>query len=362
MSDPSYVAGAMTMAHSLKKMGTRYQVWCMVDASIPQDARALLAKVFTHVIEVPIIEHDSVPLKSEILQVRRGSWNNKSYTKWNVFNPEIFTVDGKIHNIETVMFVDADIVFLRNPDFLFDMETPAAMFANAWVKPYGNGPSVFGYLEHGKKVRKESLNKALGNSHLCDAGLVLLRPTGYLWQTFWDILHGRTVYGNPDCKGTPDEQILVETMIKVGATFHAIHQKYNWPVGKPQLIIRNEIPDVYHFRGPKPWQNPEKIADDDERLKAKGYRKLGYYSAWEINAREVLELYGTDYRKYVDESPMILDELMAHSANIHIGKPPNEDINDAEINEPINAVKSVGAIKATDTSVQNIAPSTRVIV
>lgn len=316
MLDPSYIAGAMTMAHSLRRMGTKYQIWCMVDASISGGARELLAREFNHIIEVPIIEHASVAIKSEILQVRRGTWNDKSYTKWNIFNPATFLVNGEIYNIEAVMFVDADVIFCKNCDFLLEMQTPAAMFANAWVRPYGTGRSIFGYLEHGQRVRNELLQWALNDSHLCNAGMVLLRPTGYLWQTFRNLLHANDIYGHPECRATPDEQILVESMMGVGTAFRAIHQRYNWLVGKPQLFLHNDIPDVYHFQGPKPWQNPEKISDPDENLKARGYRKLGYFSIWEINAREVLELYGDAYGKYISESPMMLSQ----SSGIHVGK------------------------------------------
>jgi len=347
MNDTRYVAGAVVLAESLRKVRTEYLLYCMVDKSIPQKDRDMLARIYDYVVEVPIIEHDVVPYKSEVLNKRHGGWIRKAFTKWNAFDPQTF----RPHKVTKVLFVDSDMIFLENCDeAIFSLPAPAAMFASKWIEPYKSqdftkrGP--FGYLNHGDHVRSDNLRYGLQRGHLGDAGMVLLRPNKTLWNKFNEILFSEPVYGeNRTTKAGPDEQILIETLLALNAKFYAIHQIYNWPVGKNEILMNSEMPKVIHYQGPKPWVHPNDIEDVDERNKAIYNVKTGLCSSWTLFAKSFLQQH-PDFLPYIERSPLINGE--------EIEELPHDIPMSVEKNNQVEQINQVEKISPVDIQVEKI--------
>jgi alpha-N-acetylglucosamine transferase len=76
-----------------------------------------------------------------------GSWIHNSFTKWNIFNPKHFP------EIDKVILVDADMMFLQNCDELFELPAPALTFSSPWAKPYMTTKfgayNPYGEMKHG---------------------------------------------------------------------------------------------------------------------------------------------------------------------------------------------------------------------
>lgn len=311
MCGDEYIAGAMVMARSLRQYETSYPVFLMVDGTQSHEMMELVRSsgLFHCIKVVPIIQHKSIRYAKPHIAGRYEHWVDSSYTKWNCFIPGIFSpfIVGKI------MFVDADVLFLNNCDHLFELPAPAARFASPWTRPYGPGWSPYGVLTHGHPIFNESIFRALikperRSSSVCDGGMVLITPTNKLYKEFREILkrHEGKVYGNNTCKNGPDEQILVETIYNIGATFTNIHQVFNWMVGDfnflndweteaitrkskfPKPLVDDKgmfIPMVWHYHGPKPWHLSKigtaetESQKRDEITMVKLY-KNGFYAPW----------------------------------------------------------------------------------
>jgi alpha-N-acetylglucosamine transferase len=127
MCGDSYVAGAIPLAASLKMSGTKYECVCMVTKDVSDQARRQLSTVFDRVIEIDYVEARCCPLATPVQNQVYGGWINKSFTKWCLLT---------LIEYEKVLFMDSDVIVLRNLDELFELATPAGTFSNCWGWPY----------------------------------------------------------------------------------------------------------------------------------------------------------------------------------------------------------------------------------
>lgn len=255
MISDDYVPGALALAESHRAVGSKHPIWCMV-SGISADAKAALRKSFDRVIEVPIIEREVVPMKSQKQQNIYGKWIAKSFTKWHVMDPTKFFCDK-------VLFVDADMIFLENIDKLFDLPAPAATFSSPWATPYVKLgiKNPYGEMPHGAVVSKALIRAAVKNSIVGIGSLVLVHPSVESWNTLIRII-GKQPYGYQRGVSGFDEQALAEVMCSLKAPVHHIHQQYNWMVGKQNWLINGEKPKLYHYYNVKPWQQPRDAWED----------------------------------------------------------------------------------------------------
>lgn len=315
MLNDEYVPGAAVLAKSLRNVGTKYPIWAMVDSHVSMDALVFLSdgenKLFDRIIIVPTIEHEVINMRSKKQNDIYGRWISKSFTKWNIFNPDIFQSDGV--PLEKVFFLDADIMVTENIDNIFDLDPPAATFSSPWAKPYSarektvptirstdpaaiqrgfilktlkNGfvkkiwvsadgkPMTFidrsggiynPYLDrnmmgprHGEIIPQYQVHKGL-NSIVGIGSAVLVKPSVRSWQIFLNLLHARDVYGWSECFSGFDEQILAEIFLGLKVKIRHISPRYNWFVGKWDWLTHEESglkPATYHFYNLKPWQQP----------------------------------------------------------------------------------------------------------
>lgn len=293
MSNEEYVVGAAVVAESLRATGAKYPIWCMV-ADIRPAAVEILKTQFDHVVEVPIIEHPCLPMKTAKQDAIYGSWIHKSFTKWNIMNPELFPC-------AKVLLLDADLEVKSNIDDLFDLEAPAATFSSSWASPYveptrrrppvpaksakpwhtaqaattqapkwtpgvgapnpyvdvvRNGRTIQ-YIEraHGQIVEPARIRKGFNGSCLGLACMVLVRPSAKSYTIMRNILAREGPYGTPRCISGFDEQLLAEVWLAMNEPIYNIHQSYNWVVGKTRWLMNGEKPKTHQFYNGKPWRN-----------------------------------------------------------------------------------------------------------
>ncbi|EFJ29334.1 hypothetical protein SELMODRAFT_91619, partial [Selaginella moellendorffii] len=102
-SAQSYVCGAISLAHSIRSTGSTRDLVLLVDESIRPDQRQGLElagwKVFT------------------IQRIRNPKAEPSSYNEWNYSKFRLW----QLTQYDKIIYIDADIVLLRNLDFLFDL-------------------------------------------------------------------------------------------------------------------------------------------------------------------------------------------------------------------------------------------------
>jgi FkbM family methyltransferase len=155
-----YTEGCMTLAYSLIRSGTVHDIVCMVTHDVSKDARSELGRLGVKIIEVPYLKYRSKPMLTQ-RQRNLYTWNNLSYTKWNCLN---------LTQYKKILFLDADMLVVKNVDHIFEYQTPASQFMDK--KVMGKRRNNWG-----KFVSPRQINKALNNRlFVMDGGLLLIKP------------------------------------------------------------------------------------------------------------------------------------------------------------------------------------------
>lgn len=256
MKGDKYIPGALCLAKSLRNHGTKYPIWCMIDAEVSIEAHNLLTKYYDRVVLVPLLRKDVIPMRTVRQNKIYSSWIDSSFTKWHIMNPKLFQENGIPY--EKVLFMDADMLALANLDELFDLPAPAATFSMPWAKPYNPRGiySPYGDPAHGAEIPIYKIKKGL-NSLVELASVVLQEPSMQSWNFLIEMLNKPDIYGHNMCFSGFDEQILADVWIDMNVPVHHIHPKYNWVVGKYEWLRYSDKtaePLTYHFYNIKPWE------------------------------------------------------------------------------------------------------------
>ncbi len=263
MCGDDYVPGALVLAQSVHKK-TSVMIWCMYTSDVTPAAVAVLEEYFDKCIEVPIIQHDVIEMRSKKQQDIYGGWISKSFTKWNIFNSELFP------GVSRVLFMDADMLLLDDISDIFNIcgndADVAATFSSPWTKPFsarGENPYYHGRsLEHGEVVNHDDIKRGLSDSICPIASMVLVRPNKDIYNGMLEMLATNGMYGTKSISGF-DEQMLAELIIKYNLRCKNIHQSYNWLIGKDSWR-EGKAPKTYHYYNIKPWQREPEY--DDEKI------------------------------------------------------------------------------------------------
>jgi len=105
-ADPNYVWGAAVAAWCLRKFSA-HQIHFLVTGSVDAAARRFLSQVGDGLIEKPLIQHAGI---------RKGRFQD-NYTKLHIFG---------LTEFDRIVYLDADILPLRNVDDLFDLSADIA--------------------------------------------------------------------------------------------------------------------------------------------------------------------------------------------------------------------------------------------
>ena len=279
MKDPRYACGAIALVQSLKAVGSQSARVCMCTDDISAEYRAALAAIW-RVVDVPYITQATVRLKSDKQRAYYESWHDQSYTKWNCLG---------LVDYARVVLCDADMIFVRNPDELFELQGHAACYSNPWAEPWaeetqrGRGRGIHNpYLDargcapkHGELVSIDSVNEG---AHGCRVGygknartfpsfvgggfLVLLNTSAERLDAFREWIARDEVFGTEYCcTSTADEITIAMFMLQYGPWrnidqgFAAIPWKKKWINAACTPI------SGWHYFGKKLWDLPLEYPD-----------------------------------------------------------------------------------------------------
>jgi hypothetical protein len=156
------------------------------------------------------------------------------------------------------------MIFLENPDELFELQTPAGMFSSPWAlsnersnnrRPIHN---PYGKLGHGEKILSSTVKLGLTPGRdkvgfVMWGSLVLLTPSVDMYRYMRSFINKTGYpYGWPSCVSGQDEQLITEIYLDKVEYYTNIHQRYCWIPGKDDWLD-GEKAVAYHYLGVKPW-------------------------------------------------------------------------------------------------------------
>ncbi|KAJ0026066.1 hypothetical protein Pint_08784 [Pistacia integerrima] len=114
-SKETYVCGAITLAQSLLKTGTKRDLVLLIDKSISIPKREALAAAGW---KIRIIKRIRNPM------AEKGTYNEYNYSKFRLW---------QLTDYDKIIFIDADITVLRNLDLLFHFPQLSATGNDIWI-------------------------------------------------------------------------------------------------------------------------------------------------------------------------------------------------------------------------------------
>lgn len=256
MFGESYLPGVKALSASIKASGSKHDFVLMITDDVKVES---VAPYVDRVARVKYLKYPSTPMRTQAQRNAYGDWIESSYTKWNCL---------ALTEYSKILFLDLDLIVLRNIDHLFDLPAPAATFSSpnddSHVAPLPGKQvpmsNLYGDMKHGATVSNDAIRESLKGSYVATASVVLLRPSmedycGINRMVMSASTDGKKRgYGWPQCNSGVDEQSIVEYYLTKGATWTHISQIYNMiPWRKNWLPKQGSEPYIYHFIGPKPW-------------------------------------------------------------------------------------------------------------
>uniref|UniRef100_A0A3Q7H253 Hexosyltransferase n=1 Tax=Solanum lycopersicum TaxID=4081 RepID=A0A3Q7H253_SOLLC len=201
-SSGKYVCGAITLAQSLLRTGTRRDLVLLLDDTIPQPKRDALVKAGW---KLRLIQRIRNP------RADKNSYNKYNYSKFRLW---------QLIDYEKVVFIDADIIVLRNIDILFKFPQLSAT---------GNDGSIF------------------------NSGVMVIEPSNCTFNMLMQHTKDIISYNGGD-QGFLNEIFVWWHRLPRRVNFFKNFENLNEVSAKNQLF-EADPPQLYavHYLGLKPW-------------------------------------------------------------------------------------------------------------
>jgi inositol 3-alpha-galactosyltransferase len=257
LTRPSYLAGAVLLAHSLHKHGSAYPLLILHTPSLDAELIPILEREATrsNAILVPVQPlHPPGKVRELIAERFADTW-----TKLLVF---------ALTGYERLVFLDADMLVFRNMDELFDLELPASarLAANhacvcnldrdSWAPDdWRKENCAYTGLRHPEALTHSCPVPAPGTGKrthtLLNSGLFVFDPSESLWREMMQVFETSpklAEYMFPDQDFLAD--FFEEEWISVGWQYNALKTMRYW---HPEMWRDDEVRNL-HYIVDKPWQ------------------------------------------------------------------------------------------------------------
>ena len=201
-----YIIGAVTAAYSLITTNTKHDIVCMVTDDVSQEAISEMHKLNIKTILIPYLEYKTKPLITKRQRDLYSSWIDKSFTKWNCLS---------LIQYEKILFLDADLIVLKNIDHIFNETAPMGIFENRYDELLTKKGIKNFYRRSIKQskfkevIHPYSINKALLNRGFVFTGnCVLLEPNIQQYEDYKKMMNDETEPFGFNCMSGYDEQSL----------------------------------------------------------------------------------------------------------------------------------------------------------
>ncbi|XP_059279311.1 UDP-glucuronate:xylan alpha-glucuronosyltransferase 2 isoform X2 [Lycium ferocissimum] len=203
-SSETYVCGAITLAQSLLRTGTKRDLILLLDNSISEPKQDALIRAGWKLRFIKRIRNP---------KAEKNTYNEYNYSKFRLW---------QLTNYEKIIFIDADIIVLRNIDILFHFPQMTAT---------GNSASIF------------------------NSGIMVIEPSNCTFKMFMQRTKEIVSYNGGD------QGFLNEVFV----WWHRLPRRVNflknfWSNNSNEVSLKNQLfgadpPKVYaiHYLGLKPW-------------------------------------------------------------------------------------------------------------
>ncbi|MCD7458751.1 hypothetical protein HAX54_039052 [Datura stramonium] len=201
-SSGTYVCGAITLAQSLLRTGTKRDLILLLDNTISEPKRAALIKAGWKLRFIKRIRNS---------RAEKNTYNEYNYSKFRLW---------QLTDYEKIIFIDADIIVLRNIDILFKFPQLSAT---------GNAGSIF------------------------NSGVMVIEPSNCTFNMF--IQHTKDIVSyNGGDQGFLNEIFVWWHRLPRRVNFFKNFENSNEVSAKNQLF-EADPPQLYaiHYLGLKPW-------------------------------------------------------------------------------------------------------------
>lgn len=267
ITKPSYLPGAIILAHSLDKQGSQYPLIVQYTDTLGEEAIATLNAEGKHGQRI-------IPMHVELLLPRSGQENvgsvaerfRDTFTKLRAF--ELYKL-----GYTKACFLDADMAVFNNPDEIFDLTLPGRDWLGAnhacvcnldhdkWAPDTWNkGNCAFTPLTSPDQVVGRIVPGSRPTYRLLNGGTLLFYPTEELWtqmlQTF-NTTDKLKTYQFPDQDFLAD--FFWDKWQPISWKYNALKTMRYW---HPRMWSDKEVV-VVHFIVDKPWErkvSPKGIA------------------------------------------------------------------------------------------------------
>eukprot|EP00210_Caulerpa_lentillifera_P009312 g8876.t1 len=255
--DLSYVSAALVLASALRRKHTRGELVCMVTPDVPEGPRQHLTQFYDLVVEVPYLQTLALQKYSGRFDSMYNYWLDKSFTKFALFG---------LVEYEKIVFLDADMFPLENPDALFECPTPAGICSSV------KGPAENDKL-HGMPLARLVIDESLknGQGHYGVRGcLLIFKPDMNVYKALKQKVEEAGNYGSLESMVGPDEYLITKYFID---NWHHVHAKYGWVSWADRQDLGVD-PCFLHYVSQKPWAEGESWED---------------FKYWKEEAKEVVK-------------------------------------------------------------------------
>jgi hypothetical protein len=179
-----YLDGAILTGLGLKYQNVKYKLICMVTPDVSFEVINILKKIYCEVIVVNYISPLDTGIKINKTLFSPDIFKNtteysdlcKVFTKLHIFNKNLLPYDK-------VLFIDSDLVPLKNYDTLFELNTPAGWLekiledTNRYERIWG----IYSDIPHGSSIPNilTDIYKKPGRS--INGGLLLIKPNNEIF-------------------------------------------------------------------------------------------------------------------------------------------------------------------------------------
>ncbi|AAM70240.1 glycogenin P13 [Phthorimaea operculella granulovirus] len=240
----NYVKGAVALAKSLHKSGTKHELVCMITNDVTHTRE--LHKVFDRVVTVPYMFYKCGKFLTERQEQLYSKWIDYSFTKWRCLEMSVY---------DRCVYLDADQIVLRNIDHLFQWEW--AMCFN------GNYNALYKSIKCGEIVT--DLRNILQNSNVLGfTGTLVFTPNSRVSNCIKYLLSEEKseLLTTPRYNNGHDEIVLAHALANCNIAVRQLSPLYVWNAGEYCVLKNNNQPYVINYYGDKkPWHHKSVFMD-----------------------------------------------------------------------------------------------------
>lgn len=180
----TYLDGALLTALGIKRQNSKYKIICMVTPDIDDDIKKILQIVYDEIITIDYIsplEKAGIKIQGDLFH--KDSYKNENeytdmcnvFTKLHIFNSKLFPYDK-------VIFIDNDLIPLKDFDSLFKLDTPAGWLEQIEELIYNDGDNytrvwgIWKNIKHNQLIPKKLTDVYKKPASSINAGLLVIKP------------------------------------------------------------------------------------------------------------------------------------------------------------------------------------------